>query len=122
MILAAGARNFTVPLSSTIRPMSTCLFLSFRFDNEPAAGEAAKLDRLLRSAPKLKKAPLAAVEAAPASKARRREINCLSMVPSVIFGQGWRNSAYGCGSGIRWCARQPTGRRQFKRGKRRMAL
>jgi hypothetical protein len=36
--------------------MSTCLFLSFRFDNEPAAGEAAKLDRLLRSAPKLKKA------------------------------------------------------------------
>lgn len=36
--------------------MSTCLFLSFRFDAEPAAGETAKLDRLLRSAPKLEKA------------------------------------------------------------------
>ncbi len=36
--------------------MSTCLFLSFRFAAESAAGETAKLDRLLRSAPKLKKA------------------------------------------------------------------
>lgn len=36
--------------------MSTCLFLSFRFDSEPAAGELAKLDRLLRSAPNLEKA------------------------------------------------------------------
>ena len=33
--------------------MSTCLFLSFRCDTEPAAGETAKLDRLLRSVPKL---------------------------------------------------------------------
>ena len=36
--------------------MSTCLFLSFRFDAESAASEAAKLDALLRSAPKLEKA------------------------------------------------------------------
>lgn len=36
--------------------MSTCLFLSFRFDAKPAAGETAKLDRLLSSAPKLRKA------------------------------------------------------------------
>ena len=36
--------------------MSTCLFLSFRFDAEPATGETAKLDRLLRSAPHLDKA------------------------------------------------------------------
>ena len=36
--------------------MSTCLFLSFRFDSEPAAAETAKLDRLLRSVPQLVKA------------------------------------------------------------------
>jgi hypothetical protein len=36
--------------------MSTCLFLSFRFDTDPAAGETAKLDRLLRATPKLLKA------------------------------------------------------------------
>jgi hypothetical protein len=36
--------------------MSTCLFLSFRFDAEPAADEMAKLERLLRAAPKLRKA------------------------------------------------------------------
>lgn len=36
--------------------MSTCLFLSFRFDTEPAATEACKLDRLLRAAPNLHKA------------------------------------------------------------------
>jgi len=36
--------------------MSTCLFLSFRVDAEPAAGETAKLDRLLRAVPKLEKA------------------------------------------------------------------
>ena len=36
--------------------MSTCLFLTFRFDTEPAAGETAKLDALLSSAPKLAKA------------------------------------------------------------------
>ena len=36
--------------------MSTCLFLSFRFDSEPGAGETAKLDRLLGSAPELEKA------------------------------------------------------------------
>lgn len=36
--------------------MSTCLFLSFRFDSEPAAGETAKLDRLLHSVPQLEKA------------------------------------------------------------------
>jgi hypothetical protein len=36
--------------------MSTCLFLSFRFDTERTAAETAKLDRLLRSAPKLEKA------------------------------------------------------------------
>jgi hypothetical protein len=36
--------------------MSTCLFLSFRFDAEPAAGETAQLDALLRSTPKLEKA------------------------------------------------------------------
>jgi hypothetical protein len=38
--------------------MSTCLFLSFRFDTEPAAGETAKLDRLLRATAKLEKALL----------------------------------------------------------------
>jgi hypothetical protein len=38
--------------------MGTCLFLSFRFDTEPAAGETAKLDRLLRAMPKLEKALL----------------------------------------------------------------
>ena len=36
--------------------MSTCLFLSFRFDSGPDTGETAKLDRLLSSAPKLEKA------------------------------------------------------------------
>jgi len=36
--------------------MSSCLFLSFRFDAEPAAGETAKLDALLRATPKLAKA------------------------------------------------------------------
>jgi hypothetical protein len=36
--------------------MSTCLFLSFRFDTEPAADEMAKLERLLCSAPRLEKA------------------------------------------------------------------
>jgi hypothetical protein len=36
--------------------MSTCLFLSFRFDAAPAAAETAKLDRLLRATPKLQKA------------------------------------------------------------------
>jgi hypothetical protein len=36
--------------------MSTCLFLSFRFNAEPAAGETAQLDALLRSTPKLEKA------------------------------------------------------------------
>jgi hypothetical protein len=36
--------------------MSTCLFLSFRSDTEPAAGEAAKLVALLRETPKLRKA------------------------------------------------------------------
>jgi hypothetical protein len=36
--------------------MSTCLFLSFRFASEPATDETAKLDRLLSSAPKLRKA------------------------------------------------------------------
>lgn len=36
--------------------MSTCLFLSFRFDAEPAAGETAKLDTLLRETPRLRKA------------------------------------------------------------------
>jgi hypothetical protein len=36
--------------------MSTCLFLSFRSDTEPAAGEAAKLDALLRGTPQLRKA------------------------------------------------------------------
>jgi hypothetical protein len=36
--------------------MSTCLFLSFRFEGEPSAGETAKLERLLRAAPKLEKA------------------------------------------------------------------
>jgi hypothetical protein len=36
--------------------MSTCLFLSFRFDAEPAAGETAKLDALLRETPRLRKA------------------------------------------------------------------
>jgi hypothetical protein len=39
-----------------MRLMSTCLFLSFRFDTEPAAAETAKLDRLLRAAPNLHKA------------------------------------------------------------------
>ncbi len=39
-----------------MRPMSTCLFLSFGFDTEPAAAETAKLDRLLRAAPNLHKA------------------------------------------------------------------
>lgn len=39
-----------------MRPMSTCLFLSFRLDGQPVAGETAKLDRLLRAAPKLEKA------------------------------------------------------------------
>src|ERR1700739_4709957 len=49
--------RISLPLySSYIRPMSTCLFLSFRFDTELAAGEMAKLDRLLRSTPKLEKA------------------------------------------------------------------
>lgn len=36
--------------------MHTCLFLSFRFDTEPAADEMAKLERLLGSVPKLDKA------------------------------------------------------------------
>lgn len=36
--------------------MSTCLFLSFRFDTERAASETAKLERLLGSATKLRKA------------------------------------------------------------------
>ena len=36
--------------------MSTCLFLSFRFDTKPVAGETARLDRLLRSVPKVEKA------------------------------------------------------------------
>lgn len=36
--------------------MRTCLFLSFRFTSEPTADEMAKLERLLRSAPKLEKA------------------------------------------------------------------
>ena len=36
--------------------MNTCLFLSVRFDAEPAADETAKLDRLLSAAPKLAKA------------------------------------------------------------------
>jgi hypothetical protein len=36
--------------------MSTCLFLTFRGDNEPAAAELAKLDRLLRATPHLRKA------------------------------------------------------------------
>jgi hypothetical protein len=36
--------------------MSACLFLSFRFDTEPAAAETAKLDRLLRASPNLQKA------------------------------------------------------------------
>ena len=36
--------------------MSTCLFLSFRFDSELAAAETAQLDRLLRAVPKLEKA------------------------------------------------------------------
>ena len=38
--------------------MSTCLFLSFAFGREPSAAEMAKLDRLLRSTPKLRKALL----------------------------------------------------------------
>ncbi len=36
--------------------MSTCLFLSFRLDAEPAAAETAKLDALLRATPRLAKA------------------------------------------------------------------
>ena len=36
--------------------MSTCLFLSFRFDAESAASETAKLDRLLRATPNVEKA------------------------------------------------------------------
>jgi hypothetical protein len=36
--------------------MSTCLFLSFRFATSPSAGEMAKLERLLRTTPKLRKA------------------------------------------------------------------
>ncbi len=36
--------------------MSTCLFLSFKFGTEPAAGEMAKLDELLGSTPGLLKA------------------------------------------------------------------
>jgi hypothetical protein len=36
--------------------MKSCLFLSFRFDTEPAAAEMAKLDRLLRAARNLYKA------------------------------------------------------------------
>lgn len=36
--------------------MSTCLFLSFRFETAPAAAETAKLDRLLCSTPELAKA------------------------------------------------------------------
>jgi hypothetical protein len=36
--------------------MSTCLFLSFRFDAEPAAAEMAKLGRLLRAVPNLQRA------------------------------------------------------------------
>jgi hypothetical protein len=36
--------------------MQTCLFLSFRFDTEPAAAETAKLDQLLRAMPNLRKA------------------------------------------------------------------
>jgi hypothetical protein len=36
--------------------MSTCLFLSFRFDAEPAVDETAKLERLLSAAPQLRKA------------------------------------------------------------------
>jgi hypothetical protein len=36
--------------------MSTCLFLSFRSETEPAAAETAMLDRLLASTPKLEKA------------------------------------------------------------------
>ena len=35
--------------------MSTCLFLSFRFRTDPAAGELAKLDGVLRSTPGLLK-------------------------------------------------------------------
>jgi hypothetical protein len=38
--------------------MSTCLFLSFRLDTEPAAAETVKLDALLRATPKLRKALL----------------------------------------------------------------
>ena len=32
--------------------------------------------------------------------------------------RGWWSSAPGCGSGIRWCARRPTGRRRRRKGKR----
>lgn len=38
--------------------MTTCLFLSFRFCDDPSAGEMSKLDGLLRSAPCLLKALL----------------------------------------------------------------
>jgi hypothetical protein len=31
--------------------------------------------------------------------------------------RGWQSSARGCGSGIRWCARRPTGRHRFRRGR-----
>ena len=31
--------------------------------------------------------------------------------------RGWPSSARGCGSGIRWCARRPTGRRRLRRGR-----
>ena len=31
--------------------------------------------------------------------------------------RGWRSSARGCGSGIRWCARRPTGRHRSRRGR-----
>src|ERR1700761_5768473 len=49
--------RISLPLySSYIPAMSTCLFLTFRFDSEPAAGETAKLERLLCSTPKLEKA------------------------------------------------------------------
>jgi AAA ATPase domain len=90
-----------------VAPLTGAIEDSFARQLETLPDQARRLLQLAAADPSGDRALVWRAAGRRASRSRRRRLRCR---------RGWWISGPGCGSGIHWSARRPTGRRQFRTG------